>query len=239
MSRRKAPVAARRRRGENAMPDSGPREHAGVSEAARVELQNLFPTPVAITSLPDAPALNRALSKTILEREKSQRSETYSNLGGWQSSWDLMEWGGAEARKVIEAGVGIANQLTTDRRGRPVKVSWKINAWANVNRKGHGNEFHTHPGAYWSCVYYVDDGGAGDEPELGGELEIQDPRGVAPAMYAPLLAFSTPGGLTVGSSELLRPRPGMLVMFPSWLQHAVRPYLGERPRISIAYNLSV
>ncbi len=210
-----------------------------MSEAPRVELQNLFPTPVAIGALPDAPALNRALSKAILEREKSQQSETHSNLGGWQSSWDLLEWGGDAAGKVIEAGIAVANPLTADRSGRPAKVAWKVNAWANVNRKGHGNEFHTHPGAYWSCVYYVDDGGIGDDPALGGELEIQDPRGVAPAMYAPLLAFTTPGGLTVGSSELLRPRTGMLVVFPSWLQHAVRPYLGERLRISIAYNLSV
>ena len=210
-----------------------------MSEAPRVELQNLFPTPVAIGALPDAPALNRALSKAILEREKSQTSKTHSNLGGWQSSWDLLEWGGDAARKVIEAGIAVANPLTADRSGRPAKVAWKVNAWANVNRKGHGNEFHTHPGAYWSCVYYVDDGGIGDDPALGGELEIQDPRGVAPAMYAPLLAFTTPGGLTVGSSELLRPRAGMLVVFPSWLQHAVRPYLGERLRISISYNLSV
>ncbi len=210
-----------------------------MSEAPRVELQNLFPTPVAIGALPDAPALNRALSKAILEREKSQTSKSHSNLGGWQSSWDLLEWGGEAARKVIEAGIAVANPLTADRSGRPAKVAWKVNAWANVNRKGHGNEFHTHPGAYWSCVYYVDDGGIGDDPALGGELEIQDPRGVAPAMYAPLLAFTTPGGLTVGSSELLRPRAGMLVVFPSWLQHAVRPYLGERLRISISYNLSV
>ncbi len=210
-----------------------------VTEGPRIQLQNLFPTPVAITSLPDAPELNQALSKAILERERTQSSEHYSNLGGWQSTWDLREWGGAAAHKVIEAVIAVANQLTTDRRGRPVRIAWKINAWANVNRTGHGNEFHTHPGAYWSCVYYVDDGGTRDDPDLGGELEIQDPRGVAPAMYAPLLAFTTPGGLTVGSSELLHPRAGMLIVFPSWLQHAVRPYHGKRPRISIAYNLSV
>jgi len=31
----------------------------------------------------------------------------------------------------------------------------------------------------------------------------------------------------------------MLVAFPSWLQHAVRPYRGTGTRISIAINLSV
>ncbi|MCP4201431.1 MAG: hypothetical protein GY769_05790, partial [bacterium] len=32
---------------------------------------------------------------------------------------------------------------------------------------------------------------------------------------------------------------GMIIMFPSWLQHAVRPYRGNRERISIAFNLSL
>ena len=116
---------------------------------------------------------------------------------------------------------------------------WRLNAWANINRAGHGNEFHTHPGCYWSGTYYVDDGGIGADPSLGGEFEMQDPRGVAPAMYAPLLCFATPGGRSAGASELIRPRAGLLVLFPAWLSHGVRPYRGDRMRISIAFNLSL
>jgi uncharacterized protein (TIGR02466 family) len=120
-----------------------------------------------------------------------------------------------------------------------VRIAWKTNAWANVNRAGHGNEFHTHPGAYWSATYYVDDGGIGLDPSLGGEFEMQDPRGVAPAMYAPLLAFAVPGGQSAGAAELIRPKSGMLVLFPAWLSHGVRPYKGSAVRISIALNLSL
>ena len=111
-------------------------------------------------------------------------------------------------------------------------------AWANVNRDGHGNEFHSHPGAYWSASYYVDDGGAASDPSLGGEFEIQDPRGIAPAMLAPELAFAMPGGQSIGASELVRPKGGLLLIFPSWLSHAVRPYCGEGVRISIAINMT-
>ena len=39
------------------------------------------------------------------------------------------------------------------------------------NRSGHGNEFHSHPGSFWSGVYYVDDGGIAADPSLGGELD--------------------------------------------------------------------
>ncbi len=58
-------------------------------------------------------------------------------------------------------------------------------------------------------------------------------------MYAPLLAFAVPGGQSVGASELIRPVAGMLVMFPSWLSHGVRPYTGSGMRISIAMNLTI
>src|SRR5207244_650746 len=81
--------------------------------------------------------------------------------------------------------------------------------WANVNRLGHGNQFHTHPGALWSATYYVDDGGIGADPSLGGEFEIQDPRGVAPVMYAPYLTFPGPDGLALGEAQRLTPRAGV------------------------------
>ena len=73
----------------------------------------------------------------------------------------------------------------------------------------------------------------------GGEFEVQDPRGVAPVMYAPLLTFAGPNGPSLGASELIRPVAGMMVLFPSWLQHAVRPYQGDAVRISIAFNLGL
>ena len=204
-----------------------------------IQVAPLFPTPVATAQLPEADRINAALKRLILEREAAQASTQHSNLGGWQSTWDFIDWGGPALQAVLKAGETLANRLTTDRQGRSARVEWKINCWANVNRKGHGNEFHTHPGAYWSGVYYVDDGGAGADSSLGGQLEIQDPRGVAPVMYAPLLAFAGPGGQALGAREMLQPRAGMMVMFPSWVQHGVRPYHGDGDRISVAFNLSV
>ncbi|EEA04372.1 hypothetical protein BH160DRAFT_0274 [Burkholderia sp. H160] len=44
-------------------------------------------------------------------------------------------------------------------------------------------------------------------------------------------------GLESGSTFMIRPRSGMLVVFPGWLQHYVHPYRGTRPRIIIASNV--
>jgi len=205
----------------------------------KVERLELFATPVAIVVLPDAAVLNVELKHVIQARMQSHPGTQHSNLGGWQSTWDLAEWGGPALKRVLDAAQSIATQLTSSRQGQPVRVEWQVNCWANVNRKGEANEFHTHPGAFWSGTYYVDDGGAADDPALGGEFELQDPRGVAPAMYAPALTFAGRGGPSLGAVESLRPRAGMMVLFPSWVSHAVRPYRGDGQRISIAFNFSV
>jgi uncharacterized protein (TIGR02466 family) len=205
----------------------------------KAEVRSYFPTPVIIATLPDAETVNAELKRIILERERKDEGVQHSNLGGWQSSWDFDTWGGLGAKNLLDAARNLATRLTSDRSGKQVRIAWKTNVWANVNRRGHGNEFHTHPGAYWSGTDYVDDGGAGDDQELGGAFEIQDPRGVAPAMYAPHLGFAMPGGQSAGASELIFPKSGQFVLFPSWLAHGVRPYEGSRERISIAFNFSL
>ncbi len=208
-------------------------------EQMKAEVRSYFATPIAVAILPDAAALNAELKAIILAHEGKDEGVQHSNLGGWQSSWDFEAWGGAPAKQLLNAARDLAAKLTSDRAGQPARVTWKTNAWANVNRRGHGNEFHTHPGSFWSGAYYVDDGDAGGDHVLGGEFELQDPRGVGPAMYAPLLAFAVPGGQSVGASELIHPKTGQMLLFPSWLSHAVRPYHGTRERISVAFNFSL
>ena len=205
----------------------------------RLEVRSYFATPVAVVRLPDAGTLNDALRAIILAREDAAPSTDHSNRGGWQSDWDLPDWGGAAGKALFASATDLANRLTCDRAGKPAKVAWRLNAWANVNRRDHGNEFHLHPGSFWSGVYYVDDGGIAEDPDLGGELEIQDPRGAAAVMYAPMLAPNVPGGLSTGVSELIRPEAGTMILFPAWISHSVRPYRGDGVRISIAFNLSV
>ncbi|MFZ5784413.1 MAG: 2OG-Fe(II) oxygenase family protein [Pseudomonadota bacterium] len=217
------------------------------SATSAPEILPLFATPIVIYDVPDAPALNVELRRAIEQREQSQPSTQHSNLGGWQSSWDMDRWGGAPAVKLLAIVRNVANRVTTDRKGAAgngphpgfFAVTWHGNMWANVNRAGHANEYHSHPGAFWSGVYYVDDGGISADASLGGELELMDPRGPLPAMNAPHLGYAMAGGLTAGATEKVQPRPGRMVLFPSWLMHQVRPYRGTAVRISIAFNLSL
>jgi uncharacterized protein (TIGR02466 family) len=207
--------------------------------SGRFDVFALFPTPVVHYEVPGSAELNAELKAVIERQQKFDAGTEHSNFGGWQSTWDMDKWGGMPAVKLLAHVRNTANRVTCNREGKSVVVTWKANMWANVNRTGHGNEFHSHPGSFWAAVYYVDDGGIAADPSLGGELEIMDPRAPGVAMYAPQLAFNVPGGLSVGANEVVRPRPGLMVMFPAWLLHQVRPYKGNAERISIAFNLSL
>jgi uncharacterized protein (TIGR02466 family) len=221
------------------MADRGSSGGAAGVGPRELTLLNLFPTPLVIATMPDAAAVNAELKRVILAREAASESVQRSNHGGWQSTWDLHQWGGMPMQKVLAFGRTIVDEVTVDREGKRHDLKWRINSWANVNRQGHGNQFHTHPGALWSATYYVDDGGVDADRTLGGEFEVQDPRGVAPIMYAPYLTFPGPDGAALGEAQRLTPQAGRFVVFPSWLSHGVRPYRGTRERISIAINFSL
>jgi uncharacterized protein (TIGR02466 family) len=208
---------------------------------ARLEIavKGLFATPVAAVELPDGARLNAALAPVILERRRLTASVQASNAGGWHSDRDILDWGGTAVGEIIDIAKGLADRLTADRAGKPAHPKWVVQAWANVNGPGDSNICHYHPGSFWSGTYYVDDGGCAADESLGGAFEMLDPRGPGPAMYAPTLKFAGEDGSSVGSAETIRPRPGLLVLFPSWLLHQVRPYRGDALRISIAFNLGV
>ena len=204
-----------------------------------VAVRGLFATPVAALEVPDALARNTILTSTILKRRRETPSVQASNAGGWHSDRDIISWGGAPVREILDMAKELANRMTANREGKPARPAWSEMAWANVNGPGDANICHYHPGSFWSGTYYVEDGGCASDPSLGGEFEMLDPRGAGPGMYAPTLKFSGEDGQSVGAAETIRPRPGLLMLFPSWLFHQVRPYRGTGLRISIAFNLSV
>src|ERR1044072_9247646 len=126
------------------------------------EVVPLFATPLVVFEVPGAAALNVELRRAIEQRMKTQPTTHKSNMGGWQSSWDMDRWGGTAAIKLLAYARNVANKLTTDQDCKVgqgtyaahFSVTWIVNMWANVNRSGNANEYHSHPGSYWSGTYY-------------------------------------------------------------------------------------
>jgi uncharacterized protein (TIGR02466 family) len=190
-------------------------------------LLRLFATPVLVEELADAAELNAELEATILARMQSDPGVQLSNIGGWQSHHNLTAWAGDAGQRVLKAAAALAtaNTRVIQRGG----INWSIDAWANVSDGGASNRAHVHGGSFWSAVYYVRVG-AGD----GGELMLHDPRMPALRMHAPNLRFKDGGPEVVAP---IKPRAGLLILFPAWLSHSVQPWDGGDSRISIAMNI--
>src|SRR5690348_3534061 len=88
-----------------------------MSTSTAPEVVPLFATPLVKFEVPGAAALNADLRKAIEAREKSHPSTQKSNLGAWQSSWDMDRWGGASAIQLLAFARNVANRMTTDNHG--------------------------------------------------------------------------------------------------------------------------
>lgn len=196
-----------------------------IAEQGRIE--HTFSTPVFSYIFKDVDSLNVHLRKRILEKERGKQSIAKSNQGGWQSSPDLFSWGGSEIA-LLEDYIHRVLKIATAHLHIPqsIKTGFDVYAWAAVNRQGHYNTTHVHPMATWSGIYYVDPGDeAPDEP--GAALELSHP------VLASVMTFFS--GI-LPSARLVQPQAGMVILFPSYLQHSVRMYHGERPRICVPFN---
>ncbi|MFB0611282.1 2OG-Fe(II) oxygenase family protein [Aurantiacibacter poecillastricola] len=204
------------------------------------ETRDLFATPFVIDRLQSEAGLAMLREAVEAEMARDAQGVSISNVGGWHSNTQMLEWGGEAARALAYKAMTMADAHTLDTKSpQESRFGWIPEMWANVSRKGHSNQYHTHPGSFWSAVAYLDDGYEGDEDtELGGELQLLDPRMPMNAMTAPDLRRLGANGRHTPREPTIRPQTGMIVMFPSWLQHAVRAFHGEGKRISIAINLT-
>ena len=197
-----------------------------------------YGTPMLVHQFDNQP-LNEALHRILLAREglhPEMRTGQLnrSNLGGWRSEPDLLMWPDPEIatlKGMIHEGVSQVMQLAGS--GQPVQIRADFNlvAWANINRRGSYNVTHNHPGNHWSGVYYVSTGMLDPGRPLNGLIEFHDPRPAATAVPIP--------GFDFGHRRTFEPKPGLMLVFPSWHMHMVHPFFGDGERISIAFNLAL
>jgi hypothetical protein len=200
------------------------------------QIRSLFCTPVCIHFLPIANEANAELRPLIMEKMQSDGSVAPGL--GWRSGAGFETWGGAHGGTLMRVARDLADSLTATRAGGRIILDWKVSSSAAVRQPGESQKVAAHPGAYWSGVYYVDDGyQKSDDEALGGDCELSDPRGPLPAMIAPHLAFRVPGGLTAGQTEPIRPKTGMIILHPSWMARGERPFGGQSPRVTIEFDL--
>lgn len=191
--------------------------------------EKLFSTPVLRYRAPDHVTLDADLLAEMERLRAQSAGASKSNRLGWHSEGNLFDSEIACIRRVAE----LATEAVFDANGRigattpREALDLKLFGWMNANPQGGFNAPHTHPGAHWSGVYYV------AQPEIdkgtSGMIEFVSPRADLPnwrILKAPPFRMK----------KKLRPGPGDLILFPSYLVHWVYPNESEEERVSIAFN---
>ena len=94
--------------------------------------------------------------------------------------------------------------------------------WVNLLKSGGHHSGHIHPHSIISGTFYV------EVPGGSGAIRFEDPR-------LPLMMAAPQRAETFVSVD---PRPGLLLMWESWLRHEVLPGTGKGERLSISFNFA-
>ena len=94
--------------------------------------------------------------------------------------------------------------------------------WVNLLRTGGRHSGHIHPHSIVSGTFYV------EVPPGSGAIRFEDPR-------LPLMMAAPPRADTFVAVE---PRPGLLLLWESWLRHEVLAGTGKGERLSISFNFA-
>jgi uncharacterized protein (TIGR02466 family) len=201
------------------------------------ELSSAFGTPVSLRAVTSAALLNPALERAIVSRWRLGEANRISNVGGWQSLPDFLDWPEPEVKLLADEVDRSIQQISAlpamlaRQPDPPPRVKYQAYGWANLNRPGDYNLLHLHPGNHWSVVYYVAVGRLHPDTPMNGRIELRDPR--------PAATYARTPGFNSGQPMLIRPEPGMMLVFPAWLEHGVHPFYGDGHRISIAINVAL
>ncbi|MBI1261445.1 MAG: hypothetical protein GC184_06945 [Rhizobiales bacterium] len=194
--------------------------------AEGIKPETWFSVPIWARKVVNFERHNAHLLDVTAQLEKETQSVTRSNVGGWHSVSNLhIDDRLSEIRQVIgRTCVECARHMAFDFTKADLIFQ---EMWINKNGPGDFNKAHVHPNAVLSGSYYV------NVPAESGNIEFFDPvRERVMSLYPIKKRTKT-------NSQALEYRcaNGLLIIFPSWLQHGVQPNRSNDYRVSIAFNM--
>jgi uncharacterized protein (TIGR02466 family) len=194
------------------------------------EIVMIFPTTIQVTDVENADALNAQLCKGTYDLMESQPNtkpdswacNVYTSILSGERLTDIEPFTPLKAI-ILEEVNKFARELRFDIDRHPPRIN---ECWVNVYGKGHSQEAHTHRNHVFSGIYYP------KAPEGCGEVVFYSH--LVDQMLEPPITEMTP--LNTPTFRV-KPAPGRMVLFRSWLRHSVMPSEIEEDRISIAFNI--
>jgi len=166
--------------------------------------------------------LDKNLIKILDEEEKNNKGVIKSNKGGFQTDF-------INDRFIQESFLKKSIQLLSiyfESKKKNIKVEIK-GLWINKNLKNDYNSMHVHPNSSFSGVYYL------KTVDKGGELVFSN-NDVSSIFNENSLFFKNPEFEDI---FIVTPQKNNFILFPSHLQHYVKPNQTEESRISVSFNI--
>ena len=188
-----------------------------------------FSTPIWADKIEGYEKVNKEMLAYILNlQEKDPDGIVKSNFKGWHSKdFDMKDLSPINFITAIKKSLNILiSDMEWDLNIQSVKIS---SMWAIINKKGAWNQKHQHSNSDISAAYYV------TAHEGCGDIVFYDPR---PARVYKQPIAKSPNKLN-GTVNSIKPEAGMLVLFPSYLDHSVNANISDKKRIVISFNLSL
>jgi uncharacterized protein (TIGR02466 family) len=196
----------------------------------RMEVNGVWPTFLVRRQLADFEKPNEALVKFIVQQEARQADSTARFRGQklFDSDNRAVRW---LKDQIDQTAAGFLRHV-----GVHWPVIWTYTGWYNVNRYGDHHGPHNHPRSTMSGTYYVS--------VPSDQEQVEDPlaRPACISFYDPRTGANMNAVGTeydAKSVYVVSPTAGMLLMWPSPVQHAVHPNLSREHRISISFNLQM
>lgn len=126
----------------------------------------------------------------------------------------------------------------------PGKMSLQLEimgCWFQIQNGMAFHDVHTHGNCSWSGVYYVQ---VDDTISRVNHADMGEVNGVT-RFYGPYSQWQAGAHMDIGNVYLQKnsldiyPEEGKLILFPSFLPHMAMPYIGEKDRIIISFNVQI
>ena len=199
--------------------------------------EDWFPTNIFWVDHPTADKTNSRLKKDINKwHDRDTKGIVRSNSLGWHSAVDMHHR--TEYNHFTKWLLKSIEKVFNNLNYHEDSIAVCDNMWANINKRYSHNRNHTHPGALWSGVYYI------QVPKDSGKIWFTDPRGEA-HIIMPSYKKDQPRPPSHLREVYYNAVPGRLIVFPGWLTHEVEPNLNKEFdendnngwRYSISFNI--
>lgn len=173
---------------------------------------------------------NESILSYCLSWREHSPGRKISNVGGWQShniqDEDLAE---TPLRMLSQVMKSVFYDVFEEAGYKTDGKQIYLDAWININGRGHYNDIHVHHNSMLSAVYYV------KVPEYSGNLKLYRNTGTFSKFYGKDLVNHKNTSYTNSVVEFVPVEKSVLI-FPSYIPHSVDASSNYDERVSIAFN---